>query len=49
MVSLELNIALTTDLWKSRSVESYLTVTADRIDEQWKLCTTINKWKIFGL
>ena len=37
MASPEVNIALTTDLWSTHSVESYLTVTAHYIDEQLKL------------
>jgi len=37
MALLEVTIALTTDLWTSRSVESYFTVTAHYIDSQWQL------------
>lgn len=33
----EVNIALTTNLWTTHLVESYLTVTAHYVDEQWKL------------
>ena len=37
MASPEACIALTTDLWTSRSVESYLTITAHYINSKWEL------------
>jgi len=43
MASPAVYLALTTDLWTSQAVASYLTVTADYISSEWKLESKVLK------